>query len=259
MQKRRFTVMTAKMTTEETDAVRRGLCQFSVFQQTEMWRRVLQQTAFLDETFERVSPTQRLWHLEHDVNHVPRCPVCSRPLMFNKNRKQYKQTCGSSFCTQRLRRVEIPSTTFIERHSPTTLKLRCNTCGQEFIITEKTAESRRRRGKTVCTRCNPLDNTHSLARHTFVEFLRSVCSTLEVLPDRFRLGSLFVFLFPDRERANPNRYNGTDVIDGLSASEIWKETDKLLSSCRSILVWQSEWQEDRDKIKKRIKDTYDNL
>mgnify|MGYP000909960375 CR=1 FL=1 len=250
---------TTQMTADDLCAVRRGLCSFSTFQYTDLWERVLRLTSFLDETCEHISPTQRLWHLEHNVNHVPRCPVCSCPLTFSKSKRGYKQTCGSTYCRQRLRRVEIPTTTFIERHSPTTLKLRCNTCGRDFIITEKTAESRRRRGKTVCTRCNPLDKGHSLVRHTFVEFLRSVCPTLEVLPDRFRLGSLFVFLFPDRERANPNTYNGTDVIDGLSASEIWKETDRLLSSCRSMLVWQSEWQKDRDKIKMRIKDAYDNL
>lgn len=256
MQKQKFTEMktAAKMTTDEINTIRHGICHFSVFQYTDLWERVLRQTAFLDETFERVSPTQRLWHLEHDIDQVPSCLVCSRPLGFNKSKRCYKQTCGSAYCTQRLRRVEIPSTTFIERHSPTTLKLKCNTCGQEFIITEKTAESRRRRGKTVCVRCNPLDSTHSLARHTFIKFLRSVYPDLEILPDRFRLGSFFVFLFPDRERANPSRYNGTDVIDGLPVSEIWKETDRLLSSCPSILVWQSEWQNDKDDIKRRITD-----
>lgn len=145
--------------------------------------------------------------------------------------------------------------------------LKCNICGYEFKQLSST-NNRIRMNESLCPICNPNISTISFKEKQIVAFVKAIYSG-EIIENTQRVIKPFeidIFL-PEISTAiefngdyyhmNPKIYKETDTVFYKTAKEIWEKDLKKKKLCgykgiKLITIWEKDWIESHEEIKKNI-------
>lgn len=152
--------------------------------------------------------------------------------------------------------------------------LMCHICSSIFKISMGLYRIRFNHNHTICTNCNPINKPISIQEKELLDFIESIYNKEIIHNDRSVIHpyELDIYL-PDLQlaieyngdywHANPKYYSEDEMINIKGAeylvSEIWKRDRKKLEYCNNknitlITVWEDDWTNNKNKIKKLVKD-----
>lgn len=119
---------------------------------------IILQTPFLPET---ATLQQRGWHILHDVNSVPKCPVCKGMLKFQRTNK-YSKYCSYACIANSDETKSKKSATIVEKYGSVDLYQKQKTEKYKKTVLEKYGvenpfQSEEVKEKIRQTKKNPLD------------------------------------------------------------------------------------------------------
>ena len=152
--------------------------------------------------------------------------------------------------------------------------LKCHSCNNTFEIGSLLYRKRMNYGHVICTNCNPINKPISIQEKELLDFVKSSYNGEIIHNDRSAIHpyELDIYL-PDLRlaieyngnywHANPKYYSEDETINikgtEYLVSEIWKRDRKKLEYCNNknitlITVWEDDWTNNKNKIKKLVKD-----
>jgi len=60
---------------------------------SEEYTKILSLTSFLNEYYDTISLSQRMWHIENDIFEIQKCEICGNIVKFERHIKYYKTCC----------------------------------------------------------------------------------------------------------------------------------------------------------------------
>lgn len=152
--------------------------------------------------------------------------------------------------------------------------LKCHSCNNTFEIGSLLYRKRMNYGHVICTNCNPINKPISIQEKELLDFIKSNYNGEIIHNDRSIIHpyELDIYL-PDLRLAieyngnywyaNPKYYSEDRMINikgtEYLVSEIWKRDQRKLKYCNNkditlITVWEDDWTNNKNKIKKLVKD-----
>ena len=152
----------------------------------------------------------------------------------------------------------------------------CPHCNQNFIINSTSQfDHRKKNHQEICTHCNPIHKYYSYAEKDVLNYVSSIYSKTIIentkkviypyeldiyLPDL----RLAIEYNGDYWHANPDLYSRDEIVGGKLASDIWEKDIKKINCCYSkditlIVVWESDWINNREKVQSLISETINTL
>ena len=152
--------------------------------------------------------------------------------------------------------------------------LKCHNCNNTFEIGSLLYRIRFNHNHIICTNCNPINKPISIQEKELLDFVksnykgeiihndRSVIHPYELdiyLPDL----RLAIEYNGDYWHANPEFYSEDETINikGVEycVKDIWKKDQRKLELCNSknitlVTIWEDDWTNSKNKIKKLVKD-----
>lgn len=152
--------------------------------------------------------------------------------------------------------------------------LMCHACNSVFKISMGLYRIRFNHSHVICTNCNPINKPISIQEKELLDFIKSIYNKEIIHNDRSVIHpyELDIYL-PDLRvaieyngnywHANPEFYSENEIINikgtEYLVSEIWKRDQKKLEYCNDksitlITVWEDDWTNNKNEIKKLVKD-----
>ena len=78
----------------------------SYLKNTQEYQEIINLTSFLDEYYDKIIFSQRVWHIKNNCFEIQTCKICGKPLPYKKQEKQYKQTCSNDCFKQYMKSDE---------------------------------------------------------------------------------------------------------------------------------------------------------
>jgi len=226
------------------------------------YKEILNLTSFLNLKYDDISLSQRVYHISNNSFDYVSCKICGKPLNYhNKNGLYgYSTVCNNINCISPYRK--LPDMTILNKHTKFDYKCFCNLCQSEFIISVESYRTRKRRGKVICTLCNPADTKNKLIFTMIHRFLKSKFDdkNIQLLDNKSIIvnNEFIIVYFLDKVNANPKIYNPIDVINGLTAESIWENNDNYIlqvnpnSEFQTLVIWESDWIKDGKLLRKNL-------
>lgn len=152
--------------------------------------------------------------------------------------------------------------------------LMCHACNSIFKISMGLYRIRFNHNHVICTNCNPINKPISIQERELLDFIKSIYNKEIIHNDRSVIHpyELDIYL-PDLQlaieyngnywHANSKYYSEDETINikGVEylVSDIWKRDQKKLEFCNNknitlITIWENDWTNNKNKIKKLVKD-----
>lgn len=152
--------------------------------------------------------------------------------------------------------------------------LMCHSCNSIFKISMGLYRIRFNHSHIICTNCNPINKPISIQEKEFGNYLRSIYGKEIIENTRSIINPYELdYYLPDLRlaieyngdywHANPEFYSKDEIINikGIEylVSDIWKKDQRKLKFCNNknitlITIWENDWVNDKNKIKKLVKD-----
>jgi len=228
----------------------------------EEFKEIISLTSFLDGYYKNISFKQRMWHIKNDKFEIPKCKICGKPLAYHSKNGLYgySTVCNDINCMSPNRKtfnIEI-----LEKYTKHDYKCLCVLCKSEFIISVESYRTRKRRNKIICTICNPIDIKNKLIFPMLLRFLKSKFGEENVVMNDNKsiiVNNKFIVVhFIDNINANPKLYQEIDIINGLTAKEIWNNNQKYADSInpdgkyKIIIIWDLHWINEGKILRKNL-------
>lgn len=150
----------------------------------------------------------------------------------------------------------------------------CHACNSVFKVSMGLYRIRFNHNHVICTNCNPINKPISVQEKELLDFVKSNYNGEIIHNDRSVIHpyELDIYLLDLRLaieyngnywHANPEFYSENEIINikgtEYLVSEIWKKDQRKLEFCNNknitlITVWEDDWINNKNKIKKLVKD-----